>query len=332
MTASELRNLVRIWDLSVVEDTGIADSKYGRILNQLDYHANREWSVYLPALHPDYDNSYIARLANWIGNISDESDQKLLLEYALYISFISHNDFLSLYSTALNREIMPWITSLRNIRLDCPNFHDEVRLQIHDHTWYCPISDSMDINEFCKINHLSGISHKPTFLTLEKFGDIDKIKVYVREKKIKQIVLLEDIVGSGTQSKPAIKWAIDNIKIPILFVPLILCPEASGILDGLEAYSGGTFHYRPVIKIQKNELLGPNRPPNEGIIIADRIEAFVEKMARIHNLDQNSKFGYNNTGSSLVMFSNTPDNTLLLVHHESPDWVPLFPRVYRGEI
>ncbi len=48
-----------------------------------------------------------------------------------------------------------------------------------------------------------------------------------RQPKLKRLVLLEDIVGSGTQCLPAIQWAIANLGISALFVPLILYPKGA---------------------------------------------------------------------------------------------------------
>ncbi len=42
-------------------------------------------------------------------------------------------------------------------------------------------------------------------------------------------------------------------------------------------------------------------------------------------------FGWEETGSSIATYSNTPNNTLPIVHHQPPNkaWTPLFPRSAR---
>ena len=117
MTVEALRKLVRKWDF---EKTGDASAKfeYGFILDQLDHHAAKEWRVYLPAEHPDSNASYIERLAAWIGNVTMEADQKLLLKYAARINFFSHDDFAALYRTAMDREISRWVASQVSARLE----------------------------------------------------------------------------------------------------------------------------------------------------------------------------------------------------------------------
>ncbi len=169
MTVEQLRNLVRKWDFEVTGDTS-AKSEYGFILDQLDYHATKEWRVYLPAENPAFNSSYIERLATWIGNMTVEADQKLLLKYAARISFFSHDDFAALYRTAMDREISRWVASQIAARLEphgWQSFCGLVEEEIHSHTWFCPITDSMDINEFYKVNHLKGAGHRPGFATLQ---------------------------------------------------------------------------------------------------------------------------------------------------------------------
>ncbi|WP_285009496.1 phosphoribosyltransferase-like protein [Pedobacter faecalis] len=39
--------------------------------------------------------------------------------------------------------------------------------------------------------------------------------------------------------------------------------------------------------------------------------------------------GYKQTGGLVVLNTNVPDNTLPLVHHQSPTWKPLFKRITR---
>ena len=43
-------------------------------------------------------------------------------------------------------------------------------------------------------------------------------------------------------------------------------------------------------------------------------------------------FGHKNTGGLLVMYSNTPNNPLPIIHMESEKWVALFKRHYTQEI
>ena len=147
MTVNELREKVRKWDAENLNNEAVANAKYTSILAQIEFHAVNEWKNYVPTEHSDYKSNYMERLAGWIGNVTPEEEQKLLLEYALQISYFSHNDFISLYHTALNREVFHWMASEVGARLDSQGgqgFHEQVFKEIHGHTWFCPITDSMD--------------------------------------------------------------------------------------------------------------------------------------------------------------------------------------------
>ena len=353
MTVEELRTLVRKWDL---EQTGVstAKSEYGFILDQLDYHAQKEWRVYLPAENPEFSSSYIERLASWIGNATSEKDQKLLLKYATKISFFSHDDFTALYRTAMNREITRWVASQVSVRLeskDWNSFHNLVKTEIHSHTWFCPVTDSMDINEFHKVNHLQGVAHRPPFASQQMLAEhptnpnpllaenwirymtnpsSDPQNPHRRRPSLKRLVLLEDIVGSASQCQEAIRWATSNLNVPVLFIPLILCPNGVEALNSLEISLNGRLTVRPVVEIRRGDLLGPERQGNTGWPITAELESLATHYANQASPNINP-FGYLSTGCSLTTFSNTPDNTLPLVHHKPSNgsWEPLFPRIFR---
>ncbi|MCL5237159.1 MAG: hypothetical protein M1353_04845 [Nitrospirae bacterium] len=351
MTLDELRDKVRKWDF---QSTGSADytAHYSTILDQLDYHAVRDWRVYLPAEHPDFHSNYMERLAAWIGNLTDEAEQKLFLEYALYISFFSHDDFVALYRTALDREIKRWVAIQVGARLESHGgqaLHELVHREIHNHTWFCPVTDSMDINEFHKVNHLAGVAHRPCFASVQMEAEHpinpnsqiaddwtrymtnpSSQPLHYASPSLKRLVLLEDIVGSGTQCLNAIRWAVANLDKPVLFVPLILCPNGVEALRAEERRWSGRLSVRPVIELRRNDLLGPERQGQQGWPIADKVEDLAQRCASRSSVNMDT-FGYKNTGCSLATFSNTPDNTLPIIHNKPSGggWEPLFPRVYR---
>jgi len=349
MTLEELNAKVRYWDSQHSGDPK-AKAKYSIILDQLNYHAVREWKLYLPAEHTDFNLSYMERLAAWIGNVTNEDDQKLLLEYALCISFFSHDDFAALYRSAFNREVTRWVAEQVGATLTngVLAFNQLLQKHIHRETWFCPVTDSMDINEFYKVNHLKGIGHRPAFATLamlaEKTGTPNpelarNVIEYMANpglnprhpsRALQRLVLLEDIVGSGSQCIDSVRWAVSNIPKPILFIPLILCPNGVEALQREVQQSGGRLTVRPIVQLQRGDLLGPERQGQQGWPITEAMEDFAERYAprASRNMDM---FGYLDTGCSLATFANTPDNTLPIVHHKSAngDWEPIFPRIYR---
>jgi len=334
MTLAELRRKVSVWDLSG-QSGPRAGSKYSAIMDQLDFNAKGEWGSYTPTEHPDFNSDLMERLARWVGSAPNEDDQRLLLEYATYISYFSQSDFTSLYQTAMQKEVMRWIAQNINANLTKMNlqkFNDFVYREAYDHTWFCPITDSMNINEFYKVNHIGGKRHRPHFDTL---SGQPQSKAWACEEmehhKLRHLVLLEDMVGSGTQCGDAIQWALDNLPSKILFIPLILCPNGEEKFNALVSSSNGRLSVRPVIRLQRSDLLGVNaRRGAEGWPITEELERFITNHSPII-FPGLQPFGYKNTGCSVVMFSNTPDNTPPIVYKESTssNWQPLFVRVYR---
>lgn len=350
MTLEDLRDKIRSWDLEVSSE-GVATAQYGKILNELEHLSLREWGSYLPAEHPDNVPNFLERLAGWVGNVAENEDQKLMLEYALQISFFSHNDFTALYQTAFNRIVSGWLLekSCLSLGSNMDGFQSRIDELLYKKTWYCPVTDSMDVNEFYKVNYLQGIGHRPAFFSLqyivenqERSGD-QVADVWIRymanpdsdpsnsqSPALEYIVLLEDFVGSGTQCADAVRWAAENLQKPVLFIPLIICPKGVDNLRKLESEFNGRLTVRPVIELAKGDLLGPERESYSNWSKSSEMEVLIERSsARAHFFY--APFGYNDTGCSVVMFSNTPDNSVSLIHDtgQQKNWNPLFPRVYR---
>jgi hypothetical protein len=350
MNIDQLRKKVRLWD-QVHSGDPVAKAKFGLILDQIEYHATRGWRVYRPAEHPDFNSNYMERLAAWIGNVASDDDQKLLLEYALFISFFSHDDMAALYLAAMERIVVGWVAKQAGSTLSVrslQDFSDRVRKETMSHTWFCPVTDSMDINEFCKINHLQGISHRPQFAALQFEAENPKspnplvaanwiqymanptTESHRSRPPLKRLVLLEDIVGSSTQCENAITWALRSLGVPVLFVPLVLCPNGSDKLRRLESLFSGKLTVCPVIELQRGDLLGPERNGENGWKISTALEALIDRI--VPNIAPLiDPYGYLDTGCSIATFKNTPDNTIPIVHHKPTNgrWAPLFPRVFR---
>ncbi len=348
MRIEDLRNKVRIWDLSNDEGAAVATAKYSFILNQIEHYAARDWKVYLPSEYSEFNPNYLERLARWVGNLSSDVDQQLLLEYAAFISFFGHDDFSALYRTAFNGEILRWIAQQVGATFD-PGGPDEfaqiVRYQADHKTWFCPVTDSMDINEFCKVNHLQGVGHRPAFAPLQTLAEeagnpnveiMENLKHYMARPnpehatELERLVLLEDIVGSSTQCIKALRWAVQGLGKHVLFVPLILCPNGVQALRDEEKKWNGRLAVRPVVQLHRRDLLGPERQSHAGFPRAEAMEDLARRCSAgvLARLDP---FGYKKTGCSIATFANTPDNTLPVVHHKPRNggWEPLFPRVFR---
>lgn len=349
MTEAELLQLVTEWD-SFPDTVDSTAGRYNAFLDRLEWFGRGEWANYLPAEHTTSSSSYMRRLAKWIANTDDESQRKLLLEYALQINFFSERDFAALYQSALVGPITRWIVDDTAITLEDDDFDNRVEQELNSHTWYCPVTDSLRINDFYHINRITGIDRRPAFREywalsrLSSTGaneNVAQIGAYMRGRKLKRLVLLEDFVGSGDQVRAPLEWTLQNLKCPVLFVPLIICPPGIEMTEDLEARYLH-FHSRPIIRLKPDDLLGPRR---KGQPFAGKHD-FGEELERLASetyprvagsaaadpsKEPYSPMGYEEIGCSVVTFTNTPNNTLPLVHHQPTEgtWIPLFPRSTR---
>lgn len=366
MTLAELIDAVKRWDLSNTDDrvdaAGRFDSATGRfesILNRLEWFGKNHWNPYLPAENGNCSTQYMVRLALWIGNVETDEDRQLLLEYALHVAFFSHADLCALYRTAFSGVITRWVIEQEKLSFDDADFQTQLVEELHHRTWYCPVTDSMDINEFYHANHIVGVAHRPGFALLKMLDeplDEDGVAAPTRLMKnlekfignpnprapapsLKRLVLLEDFVGTGTQSAGALKWAARNLGLPILFVPFVVCAPGVKELLKVAAKHAANVRVSPLLKLDERDLLGDNRNGTLGVPNAERIEklareTFHKVAGGLHkdaNITPHSAFGFKQTGASFVSYSNTPNNTLPMIHHRpaSGSWHPLFPRSAR---
>jgi hypothetical protein len=354
MTISELRELIREWDLNEFSEEPTDTAKYGLLFRKLEFLGKNEWK-YLPSLHPDKEPIFLNRLASWIGNVNNEADRKTLLEYANRIAFFSRDDFWSLYHSAFTGPIMRWVIETEKLRLSASDFSERLDSELYERTWFCPITDSMDINEFYHANHICGIKHRPAFASLAMLTGKDKktqqdvarkIKGFLKKPNpaasapsLKRIVLLEDFVGSGTQAAGALTWAAKWLNVKLLFLPLIICAPGVDHLSETIKKLGARVRMDTLITLEREDLVGPSR----GEIPKSTFDIAIENLAEATlpavaggNMNKAKKapfgpFGFKRTGCSAVTYSNCPNNSLPMIHHEPDErgWKPLFPRVSR---
>lgn len=279
-------------------------------------------------LYSDYEPSgfrpFMHRLESWLGNVTSESDQKILISLLSHLFFAGRNEFESLYRSTLTN-IYRWLVEISASNLDSNDLDNTLADQLSK-TWICPITDSLRINSFLKINGLKGHDHRPHWRSLAKFGDVARISDYMKTAGIENLVLLEDFVGSGTQIDSTIRFVANNFgHINTLLCPLIICPKGHSHLSHL-AERATRVSYSPTLVLPEDAFLSPLSRPIENA-------TFKKARALILRLGQRvtQPFGFRDTGAMVVMFSNCPDNTLALFREENPRWAPLFPRVWRPE-
>jgi hypothetical protein len=315
------------------------DITFKQVQLQLEYFSERFFSRFVPALYPPHSPSYCDRLVSWLNNDGLSPEHKrLLFEFALRIAFFSFEDFLQLYRTAFVGPVTRWIVDELGLSLQNTDFQSRLEEEKHRHTWYCPVTDSMVISEFYHANRITGIDQRPAFRPLKDFSDPGLLAAYMRSKGLTRLVLMEDFVGSGAQTSMVIHWAVDKLTCPVLFTPLIICPDGIKLFTDMAATYPARLRFEPVLTLDGSAFaIADGVTPDQLIArITDLAQAIHPSVAGIPDTSYGpfgfSKPGDKTKGATVVLFSNTPDNTLPLIHHHArhpSQWKALFPRVTR---
>lgn len=283
------------------------------------------------------------RLANWLDNVEDEEDKKTLFKLITEIFYIGPTEFEELYRCAYQGPVARWLTDMDGIDICATDAQEKLKNSANN-TWFCPISDSFRINAFFHINNLAaGASLRPDWRSLRTMGDISKIQSYYRAAGITKLVLLEDFVGGGSQAGEAIAFVTHNFcDLEILFVPLIICPSGATLFRDYEEQVKKLipkhFKFEPVMELPPDAFLTQTTSPFTNKEYTHSVHELLRTTypavsggVALGTNKPYTPYGYPPdcpTGGMVVMYSNTPDNTLPIIHWrpKSDSWKPLFPR------
>lgn len=295
---------------------------------------------------PDkFDNGdFWVRLERWLDNVPADADKQTLFQLVVELLYLGPMEFEELYRSAYQGPIARWLIDRCQIDVFDVDAKASIRKAASD-TWFCPVTDSFRINAFFHVNNLAaGANLRPDWHSVLEFADSNRLNDYCASNGIRRLVLLEDFVGGGSQSLAAVRFAANLTHgLEVLFVPLVICPDGVVNARKLEAvlcaHRPHCLRYEGVLELPQDAFLtanqSPYREPNDYI---DRLRALVQASypavsgGLASGLDKPyHPYGYppyQPTGGLMVMYSNTPDNTLPLVHWCPPgnSWNPIFPR------
>lgn len=323
-----------------------------RILENLRFLERIKFNSYIPTLYSRHPADFSERFHRWLSNPGISSTQRRdLFELAYCIAFFSFDDFTAMFQNAFSGPISRWCMGQAKLRLDQQGWQALLNEERFRHTWFCPVTDSLLISVFHHVNGIEGKSRKPAFRELMHFGDAttdpekNKIRQHIRTKGYKRIVLLEDFVGTGEQTFETVEWAVKTLMLPVLFCPMIIAPEGANKYRALKKSLAQEriqetgipeFEFAPVFELGSDCFVHSATVTPDTLF--ERIRALAEEIHNRHaKAQQQSKegsLGYWNDhspqkGATVVMFCNTPNNSLPLLHRETDQWSPLFPRVAR---
>jgi len=300
------------------------------INGQITYLAKRLYDTYEPAKPPK--PMFHIRLQDWIRNVEGNAEQELnLFKSIVELTYIGPDEFDELYRKAYDTITAKWLIDLLRLDLDDLQAGNKIKDAVKK-TWFCPISDSMRISSFMHINNVpNDFDFRPDWRSMEQFGNRDEIEKYCTSNGIERLVLLEDFVGGGSQMANAVEFAASfSDVVKILVIPLVICPKGMQMWTTLFA-GNKDIVFLPALEIGEARFITENEQPDEPLIfekLRDIAHSTFVKVA--HGCKPGQKpyhpLGYDKTGGLIVMYSNTPDNTLPLFHNKSNKWDPLFPR------
>jgi hypothetical protein len=313
--------LVSKWILADDEDTPEIEATH----NLVSYLSAQLFDDYEPCQFEVFAD----RLDQWLGSVELDKDRRTLYLALKLLFFVGRREFESLCRAAFHGPITRWLLDNADIGFDDEDVQQKWKAAIED-TWFCPITDSMRINAFFKVNGLDGKQLQPDWRSLREFGDPNKIKQHIRASRIKRIVLLEDFVGTGTQMSNALSFAASlDRSIPVLGCPLIICPEGLR-KEGDLARDHKNLSFAHVMSLPDSAFVNLVPQVGENPAFPDLRQLIKDTAGLLSAKPVERTHGFKGTGAMVVLYSNCPDNTLPIIHEKSDKWQPLFPRIRRA--
>lgn len=276
--------------------------------------------------------AYWKRLEDWLNNFSSDVDQQLAFELAAKLFFVGRDEIRAMYRSAFLGPIMRWLVTSESLTIIDESLSTHLEKGIK-HTWFCPITDSMKINEFIHINDIrNGINNRPDWLSLTEFGCKERILGFINKNNIERIVLLEDYIATGEQAGRTIQFAsnICSKQIPLLVVPLIQGYKSIKTFEDLQLPPHVTID--PVLLLKEKDCVLEDITKNSPFFngVKNLAEKTYPQVTNEESPDPNQKpyhpLGFRQVGGLLILGTNTPDNTLPMIYWKSTNWVSLFPR------
>ena len=271
-----------------------------------------------------HQHEFMMRLDQWLAHIPEDEQRRTAFRSIEYLFFAGVEEFDELYRCALV-EAKRWLLEINDI--DPFDSDKAVNREIKS-TWFCPISDSFRINSFLHVAGISGDEYRPDWFSLRRFASEQKILCHLTKKRIKNLVLLEDFVGSGRQALKVLRFAAEILDINILVVPLIIC--APGMHKMVKfARSRPSVSIRPIVVLPKNCLISVREVSGEPWLFKELRPVMRGHYKRLNRRAIRGDFGFHKVGSMVVTYSNCPNNTPPLYHAARDGETALFPRLAR---
>ena len=143
-------------DLAAIEDA----------YAQLSWLQHELFNEYEP--HPYV--KFADRVNGWLDNFPNDADRRAMYRLLPHIFFVGREQMASLSRTAYSDVATRWVIDQAGLTISDPNVAEALAGAMA-RTWFCPVTDSMKINSFLKLNDLGGHGIRPDWLSLAEVGD-----------------------------------------------------------------------------------------------------------------------------------------------------------------
>lgn len=318
-------------DIDFVEDwlADYSKSRRASRLRQLyELLADHLFSQYEPTKinFLGMSRDFFYRLNIWLLGFKTEDERWAAFCSIEYLFFAGQAEFEELYRCAAKHALLPWIVEKSRLNIFSENFDDLISGELES-CWCCPVTDSLRINGFLHLTGVRSKSLRPDWLSLRDLGCEQKIKSYIENNNIKYLILIEDFVGSGGQLSRALRFAAQMFEGPILLVPLIVCEKGNKkVEDTIKELGRDNISYSPQLVLSSICQIAKDPLEDEPPLFAELRRAMSAGYKAIGENLNGEEFGWQETGSLVVLYSNCPNNTPPIYHHSNQNWRPIFPR------
>jgi hypothetical protein len=322
---TSFRELVASWISRDVEDL----EHFAELKSTLDFLEDHLFHEFLPTRvgHPKFR----MRLALWIASADTDEQKRLLYLMLSHLIFFGEHEMSSCFQTAYSRHTLSWLIQCKGMNVMSPDAQNLLIGHLNE-TLFTALTDSFPIANFIRINNIQ--DHPVRFVWKQGLENWDEASFQQNSMKgRKQIVIMEDFVGSGSQASAAILKACELQGSPeVLYCPMVICPKGADNARQL-ADKYAQLSFQPVLELPKTSFIGPEHVAGEPDLF-DRLRSILlevhPKVAGDVWAKNYGEFGFRRTGGLVVKFDNCPNNTIPCIHHKSDrGWDPLFYRVDR---
>ena len=303
------------------------------VRSRIDSYANKIIEKYDPIQMWDFKR----QVERWLDNIDDVDEKFMLLNSLTYFTFFNRDHYEALYREALNGAITQWLIDINRIDICTMSLDADIEKAIGS-TLFSAATDSMEISAFCHTNGITNKNRPVWFGVVDKEDTLEQLEQKANEWSAqlkrwgrKQVVVLEDFIGSGNQIRPLIYFLASMYEFKTLIVPLTICPQGNyAIREYIKQKELKNIFYAPVTVLPDDLVLGKDNEDRNEILI--RLKEFAQNYHdKVVGTSQRTTaptyLGFGDIGALFAKYTNCPNNSLpLFWYGENVDWAPLFRR------